>query len=255
LTLFPYTTLSRSILFIIKTGTMVALVDADRTSGDVHRLPIGSEALGRARRFKLERLLNTSLHFAPRAIRLALWLGAAYTAIGLAYLGAVTFGLTTAGTLWMPAWPMLVLLATTAGVAAIALFNLGYDLLRVIVVTDDCEVRTAVDRLCRFVIEDARQVIAIFCVMGGIRLLAVFASLLATAGLAIVAYVPLVSVVFAPLQAAAWVLRGLFFESLALCALAAYQAQYRRFSEARWPVPSRIVRVERPAAPAIAPQA
>jgi hypothetical protein len=84
-----------------------------------------------------------------------------------------------------------------------------------------------------FVFTDAREVAAIFGVMGGVQLLAAFASLLATAGLAIVAYVPLVSLIFVPLQAAAWVIRGVLFESLALAALAAYQTQYRRCSEGR----------------------
>jgi hypothetical protein len=61
----------------------------------------------------------------------------------------------------MPAWPLLVLVATAAGVVAVAVVNLAYDLLRVIVVTDDCSVGTAAGRLRHFIIEDSRQVIGI----------------------------------------------------------------------------------------------
>jgi hypothetical protein len=78
-------------------------------------------------------------------------------------------------------------------------------------------------------------VIGIFSVIGGIELMAGAVSLLAAAGLAPIAYLPVVSLVVVPLQAAVWIVRGLLFESLALSSLAAYQTQYRRFSEARWP--------------------
>jgi hypothetical protein len=43
--------------------------------------------------------------------------------------------------------------------------------------------------------------------------------------------VPFVSLIFVPLQAAAWVLRGVLFEALGLAALATYQTQYRIFRE------------------------
>ena len=72
--------------------------------------------------------------------------------------------------------------------------------------------------------------VGIFAVVGVLFLLAAAGSLLVAAGLALVAWVPVVGLVVVPLQAAAWLVRGLLFQFMGLSALAAYQAQYRRFS-------------------------
>jgi hypothetical protein len=117
----------------------------------------------------------------------------------------------------------------------IAIVNLAYDLLQVIIVTDDCDVGTAAARLRAFVVEDSRQVIGIFAVMGGLVVVTTAASLFAVAGVAVIAWVPFVSLIVVPLQTAAWVARGLVFQFMELSALAAYQTQYRRFSSERHP--------------------
>jgi hypothetical protein len=225
-----------AVLFIIKSGTFSVLVIADRQSGDVHRMPVGSETFARASAFTLEAVLTGATRFARRAVTLALWLGVGYVTVGLAYVGAVSAGIDPESRwAWWPTWPLVVFLATGAGLALIAVVSLAYDLLRVIVVTDDCSVPAAVGRLRRFVVGDARQVLGVFAVICGVQVVAALVSLLATAGLAIVGYVPLVSLIFVPLQAAAWVLRGILFEALALSALATYQVQYRRFEGAGRP--------------------
>ena len=59
--------------------------------------------------------------------------------------------------------------------------------------------------------------------------LATIASILATAGLGLIAFVPLVGLAMVPLQVAAWLLRGFVFEYLALTALGAYLTQYRHY--------------------------
>ena len=223
-----------AVMFVIKAGTLAVVVEADRVSGDVHQLPFGNESFDRARVYRLDIVLTAARRFSRRAIRLALWLGLGYAVVGLGYVAIVTQGLFQGGSAWLPAWPLVVLASTSAAIVTIAIFNLFYDLLRVVVVTDDCEVGVAVSRLKQFVMEDARQVIGIFLVIGGVQVLAAIGFLLAAAGLALVGVVPLVSLIFVPLQAAAWVLRGLFFEALGLSALAACQTQYRRFSEDRF---------------------
>ena len=134
----------------------------------------------------------------------------------------------------MPAWPLVVFLSTSAAVVLTAGVNLGYDLLRVVVVSDDCSVRVAARRLRAFMIEDARQVIGIFAVVLGVILVATAGSLLAAGGLRLVAIVPVLSLVTAPLQLAAWIVRGLLFQFFSLAALGAYAAQYRRYSAIRW---------------------
>lgn len=226
-----------AVLFVVKAGTLSILVRADRAAGEIHRLPFGIDSLRRASAFRLEVIIEAGRRFARRGLALALWLGIAYTAIGGVYLALVTWGLFGVGGRWMPAWSALVLIATSVAVVVVVVANLAYTLLRVVIVTDDCEIGEAIRRLGQFVVEDARQVIGIFAAIGGIEVLAAAASLLAAAGLAPIAYLPLASLALIPLQAAIWVLRGLLFESLSLASVAAYQTQYRRFSEARWGVP------------------
>ena len=72
--------------------------------------------------------------------------------------------------------------------------NLAFDLLRVIVVTDDCRIRDGDRGGCaRFVVADARQVLGIFGVVGRARCCGDGGRRsLATAGLTFVAWVPIV---------------------------------------------------------------
>ena len=53
---------------------------------------------------------------------------------------------------------------------------------------------------------------------------------MATAGLSVVAWVPLAGIIVLPLQLAFWIVRGLFFQYAGLTTLSAYQTQYRRFA-------------------------
>jgi hypothetical protein len=224
-----------AIMFAIKIGTLSVLVTGERVAGDIHATPVRAETLRRAAVYSLDAVYGGVRRFGRRALLLALWLGATYALIGVAYLAVLGYGFSIALRLtWIPAWPLLVAVATTTGVVVIAAINLAYDLLRVIIVTDDCSVRLAAGRLRRFVIEDSRQVIGIFAVIGGVLILTTAASIFAAAGLALVAWVPILGLAVVPLQAAAWILRGLLLQYMALSALSAYQTQYRRFSEMRW---------------------
>lgn len=218
-----------AVQFVVKAGTLSVIVRADREAGEIQRLPLGADSLRRARTFRLEVLVEAGRRFARRGVVLSLWLGLAYTVVGVFYLGLVSQGLPGIGSIWMPAWSAMVLGATSAAVVAIGIANLAYTLLRVVIVTDDCSIGTAVRRLGKFAIEDARQVIGVFAAIGGIELVAAAVALLATAALAPIGYIPVVGLVMLPLQAAVWLLRALLFQWLALASVAAYQTQYRRF--------------------------
>ncbi len=164
-------------------------------------------------------------------MELSLWLSAAYAAIALAYLAVLVsaFKLTQRPELGS-AWPLVVVLGTGASIIAVTAVNLIFNLMRIIIVGDDCGLRAAASRLWSFLIADIRQVVGIFAVVSMLFILAAAASLLIAAGLALVAWVPVVGLVVVPLQAAAWLVRGLLFQYMELTALTAYQTQYRRFS-------------------------
>lgn len=224
--------------FIVKAGTLAVLVESDRDGGEIQDAPFDMDALRELNRFALATVIDGARRFARRAVTLAVGLGAIYTILGLGYVAVVTSGLRSApGSRLAITWPVLVLLATSAGLVAATAASLAYDLLRVVIVTDDCSVRTALDRLRRFVIDDARQVIGIFAVVAGVQLVAGAVSVLATAGLTPIAYLPLVGLIIVPLQAAVWLLRGMLFQAMTTASVASYQTQYRRFSRERWPAP------------------
>jgi hypothetical protein len=218
------------IMFVIKAGTLATLVEADRRSGEIQRPPLRIEALAAASAFALPRLLETTQRFAWRAARLALALCAAYLAIGAGYVLAMTLGFAAAAdTAFSAVWPLLVVAGASAAVVAVAAVNLVYDLVRVAIVADDCGIRTALARVRRFLLEDARRVLGIFVVATAAQTVAAAIALTLTAGLTTVAFVPLAGLAVLPLQLAAWLLRGLFFQGLGLTALSAYLTQYRRF--------------------------
>ena len=219
------------IMALVKAGTLSILVAGERTAGEVHRPPLRLEAIQRASAYSLEAVLQGVRHFRRRAILLACWLGVAYILIGLAYVTSLTVGfqLVNASN-WSAAWPLLVLIVTSTSVVSITVINLTYDLLRVIVTTDDCGIGAAIARLRSFVIQDARQVLGIFGVMSVVLALVTAASVFAAAGLTLIAWVPFAGLILLPLQAATWLIRGLVFQYLGLMTLSAYQTQYRRLA-------------------------
>ncbi|HUL73908.1 MAG TPA: hypothetical protein VLT86_12450 [Vicinamibacterales bacterium] len=220
------------VMYIVKGGTLWVLVASERVAGDLHRGPIHLDALRRAYAYDLATLLERTRRFGRRSALLAAGLGLSYLAIGWGYVFALTMSFHVAAeTTWTPAWPLLVLLATSTSVIAVAAVNLGFDLLRVIVITDDCRIRTALARLRAFLVADSRQVLGIFGVIGALVALAMAVSVVATAGLAFVAWVPVASLIAVPLQVAAWLVRGIVFQYVGLTGLSAYQTQYRRFAD------------------------
>jgi hypothetical protein len=222
------------LMFIVKAGTFRALINGEERLETASGGDRFQDEFGQAKAFTLTGALMDSRQFARRAAVLATWLSAAYALLAIAYFAAMSGIVRVAESpRWAPAWPVLVLAATSLAVVSAAIINLSYDLLRVIVLTDDCSPRAAVDRLRHFVVADARQVVGIFSVIGGVTLLGTLASVLAATGLAVVAWIPFVTLLIVPMQLAVWVLRGLIFQYLSLAALAAYQTQYRRWTADR----------------------
>jgi len=219
------------VMFIVKGGTLAVIVESEQTAGDIHRGPVQLDALRRAYVYDLATILDATRRFARRSGLLAAGLSLSYLIIGWGYITALGVSFRIAEqTTWASAWPLLVLVATSTSVIAVTAINLAFDLLRVIVITDDCRIRTAVRRLRAFLVADARQVLGIFGVVGLLVTAAMAVSVVTTAGLTFVAWVPFVSLIAVPLQVAAWLVRGLVFQYVGLTALAAYQTQYRRFT-------------------------
>ena len=221
------------ILFLVKAGTLTVLVRGERQAPEeLHTGSLRFDYLRRADASHLETYLGGVKHFGRRLVILGGWMLAGYALVGGGYMAAMVSAYRLATrTEWISAFPLVLLLATSALVVLITIINLLYLLLQIIVVSEDCRLSVALSRLRAFLLHDSRQVAGIFGVILTISVLGTAASLLLTAGLGLIAWVPLVGLAVVPIQAAAWLVRGLVFEFIDLTALSAYVAQYRRFVE------------------------
>jgi hypothetical protein len=223
-----------AVMLAVKAGTFAVLVSAERRLADEDLVRLDFDRLRQASAYRLDRVYAEAQRFGQRALTLAVWLILAYVVVGVSYLSSISLAVSLAAhPAWRTAWPLVIVGSTSLAVVMLAIVNLAHDLLRIVVLTDDCGAVDALRRLRTFVTADARQVVGIFSVIGGVTIVATAISVLATAGLTLAAWVPLVSLIVLPLQAAAWIVRGLIFQAMGLAALSAYQTQYRRFSASR----------------------
>jgi hypothetical protein len=220
------------VVCLVRAGTVAALTDGERAAPDtLHAGSIRADALRRADASRIEGFLDGVSRFGRRFVVLGLWLMAAYAVLGAAYLGVLVAAYRWAERAeWISAVPIAALVASSAFVVALSAINLLYMLLQIVVVADDCAIGVALRRLRGFLTHDARQVAGIFGVILTVLLAGAAASIVMTAGLGLVAWVPLVGLAVIPLQAAAWLVRGLVFDFIGLTSLAAYLGHYRRYS-------------------------
>ena len=80
---------------------------------------------------------------------------------------------------------------------------------------------------------DVLTTASVFLLVLAVIVAATGASILATAALGLVAFVPFVGLAALPLQLLAWLLRGLVFQYLGLASVGAYLKLYRGFATTR----------------------
>ena len=91
---------------------------------------------------------------------------------------------------------------------------------------------SAATRVSALLRRQSRAVGGVFLIILGLVALATGASVLATAALWLVGFVPFIGLTVLPLQLLAWVLRGLIFQFIALASVGAYLKIYRTESAA-----------------------
>jgi hypothetical protein len=231
-----------ALLFLVKGGTVTVLAAAERTAGPIERGFIQPEHLARARGFSLDLFVEGCRRLFPRYLRLGLTLMLVYAITAAVYLLVIFGSYRQIGNVGIfVGWTVLATIFSGALLVWITLVNLFYLLVQMIIAVDDLGVRAAFGRVFQFLGGAFREVSAVFLVILLLVLLATGVSLLAAAGFGMVAFVPFAGIVAVPLQLAAYVLRALVFEYIALTALGAYLTQYRQF--AREPVQGRWVRL------------
>jgi hypothetical protein len=216
--------------FVVKGGTVAILAAAEEMAGPIERPPLRLAALRRANLAGIEPFLDGCRKFWRRYVRLGLCLLLAYTATAVVYLGLVFGGLRLIGNSGvLLGWTFATALASSALVVWITLINFLYLMTQMAIAVEDLGVREGMVRVAQFIRASLREVAGIFGVVLLLVALATIASILATAGLSLIAFIPLVGLAIVPLQAAAWLVRGFVFEYLALTALGAYLTQYRYY--------------------------
>ncbi len=223
-----------ALTFVVKGGTVSVLADAESRAGQLERPPLRLEALRRANVTDIEPFLAGCQRLWRRYVRLGGLLLLAYAVTALLYFAFVIGGYAlTANAGVLIGWTIAIGLASSVLVVWITLINFFYLLTQMTMAVEDVGVRAAARRVFTFVHTSLREVAAIFGVVLLLAVLATIASILATAGLGLIAFVPLVGLAVLPLQVAAWLLRGFVFQYLALTALGAYLTQYRHYLRLR----------------------
>lgn len=216
--------------FVVKAGTVSILAEAEAQAGPIERPPLRLQTLRSANVTNIEPFLDGCRRLWRRYVKLGACLLAGYGVTAALYLGIIFAGYNLAersGVLL--GWSFGAVLASSALVVWITLMNFLYLLTQIAIATEDLGVRTAMARVAHFIRTSLRDVAGIFGVVLLLVVLATVVSILATAGLGLVAFVPLAGLAMVPLQVAAWLLRGFVFEYLALTALSAYLTQYRHY--------------------------
>jgi hypothetical protein len=235
-----------ALTFVVKSGTVAVLAQADAAAGPIERPPLSLSALRRAGVTDIEPFLAGCSRLWRRYVVLGGCLLLVYAGTAIAYIGPVLGGLALA---WnsgiLLGWTLVTFTASSVVIVWLTIVNLLYLLTQMIIAVEDVSIREAVVGVARFVRRSLREVAGIFGVVLVLVAVATVASIVATAGLGFIAFVPLAGVIVLPLTAAGWLLRGFVFQYLALTALGAYLTEYRH--HARAAAPMAAVEEQRPA--------
>jgi hypothetical protein len=218
-----------ALMFLVKAGAVVTLADAERVAGPIERPPLRWTAFQQAYQFSPEGYVAACQHLWRRYLKLGWLLLAVYGLSAGLYLAAVLIGYRLIGSrdalLWW--WSVLAALASTVLIVWITFVNLVYLLIQMIMATDDVGVKEGARRVLTFAKARVRQIAGVFLIVLALVLVATGASLVATAGLGLISFVPFVGLAVFPLQVAAWFVRGMLFQYLGLTALGSYLTLHR----------------------------
>ena len=208
-------------MFLVKAGTVAALVAGDRSAGAIEQPPLRIAAVATACGFSAEGFIAACERFFPRYARLGFILIGVYLFSGLAFLAAIRLSRATG-----EGWSGAVLLTATF-VAWITVVNLMYLVLQIVIVAEDCSVRSAARRSAAFLRAALRGIASVFGVVLALVVLSTGVSILAMGALGLIAFVPFFGLAVLPLQLVAWLFRSVVFQYIGLTSIGAYLRCYR----------------------------
>jgi hypothetical protein len=216
-------------MFAVKAGSVTVLLAGDRSAGAIEIPPLRLSSLRDANQATLERFTTGVRVLFARYLRLGIALTVVYAIIAGVYL---TF-------LWGPTIsqsldnPLMVTLASLLVVLAITIANFIYLLLQIIMAAEDCGVLEAVPHVARLVRRRTKELGQVLAAILALMLLATGASILATAALGLIAFVPFVGLAAWPLQVFALLVRGVVFQVVGLTGVATYLRLHFALQSAR----------------------
>ena len=231
------------LMFAIKAGSVTILLAGDRAAGAIEQPPLRMSALEHANQATIERFTNGIQSLFGRYLRLGVGLTVVYGLCAGGY-AALVFGTPLSQSL---DWPLLVGVASLTLIIVITLVNFIYLLLQIVVATEDCAVHEAIPHVARLLRRRTRDVGQVLAAILALMVMATGASILATAALGLIAFVPFVGLAAIPLQIFAWLVRGVVFQFIGLTGVATYLRLHRTLQPAgaRAPQTDRLQQVTR----------
>jgi hypothetical protein len=200
------------------------LLAGDRAAGPIEMPPLRLSSLAQAHTATIETFINGVRSLFGRYLRLGVGLTVVYAVLAGGYI-ALVFGPPSAGAL---DGPVVITLASLAFILAVTLVNFLYLLLQIVVAAEDCAVHQAVPHVARLLRRRTKDMGQVLAAILALMLMATGVSILATAALGLIAFVPFVGLAALPLQVFAWLVRGFVFQFVGLTGVATYVRLHRR---------------------------
>jgi len=212
-------------VFLVKAGTVAVLARSEFQAEAVEDVPLHMELLEAVSRFSIDFFIDSARALFSRYATLGFLLMGVYLTSVTGYLSLLMMS-RAAGRGWG-----FTVLFTCAFVVWITLANLFYLLTQVVIAAEDCRVRSGLRHVLALLRHEWRGVALVFLVVLVLVVGATGASLIASAALGLIAFVPFVGLAMLPLQLVAWLLRSLVFQYIGLTSVGAYLKLYRAFAD------------------------
>ena len=211
------------LMFAVKAGSVTVLLAGEHAAGPIEQPPLRLSSFAQANRSNVERFTTGVRTLFGRYLRLGVGLTVVYALLAGGYM-ALVFGPPATATV---DGPLAVTLASLALILAVTLVNFLYLLLQIVVAFEDCGVLEAVPHVARLLRRRTKAMGQVLTSILALMLMATGVSILATAALGLIAFVPFVGLAALPLQVFAWLVRGVVFQFVGLTGVATYMRLHR----------------------------
>lgn len=211
------------LMFAVKAGSVTVLLAGERAAGPIEQPPLRFSSVTQANQASVERFTTGVRDLFGRYLQLGVALTVVYAILAGSYI-ALVFGPPATALL---ASPIAVTLASLGLIVAVTLVNFVYLLLQIVVAAEDCAVWEAVPQVARLLRRRTKAMGQVLGAILALMLMATGVSILATAALGLIAFVPFVGLAALPLQVFAWLVRGVVFQFVGLTGVATYVRLHR----------------------------